>query len=174
MVDQTKIAKAEVLKQKFSGANNAVLADFRGLSVQQMTELRRRLRESSVDYMVIKNTLARLASQETPFQAASELFKGPLSIAFSGEDQVVAARVMTAFAKDEPALEITGGLLEGKVITSQEVMELAKLPAKEQMLSQMLAGMKSPMAGMVNVLMGVVRNLLYTLKAIEEKKAVGP
>lgn len=173
MVDQRKVAKTEELKQRFSGVNAAVLADFRGLNVQQMTDLRSRLRERSVEYMVVKNTLARLASMETSFKAASELFRGPVSIAFCRDDHTAAARVMTAFAREEPALKITGGILQGKVITAKDVERLATLPAKEVLLSLVLAGMKSPVAGMVGALGGILRSLLYTLKALEEKRRSG-
>lgn len=170
MVDRRKVIKTEELKQKFSRAKVAVLADFRNLNVQQMTALRRRLREHSIEYRVVKNTLARLASRQTPFQAVSEMFEGPVSIAFSFEDQVAAARVMTEFAREEPALKIAGGLLDGKMITARQVDTLATLPSKDVLLSRALAGMKSPITGMVNVLSGVMRNLIHTLKAIEEKK----
>lgn len=171
MVDQKKIAKTEELKEKFSSVKAAVLADFRGLNVQRMTDLRGRLRERSIEYLVVKNNLARRAAPETPFEAVGEMFNGPVSIAFSYDDQLAAAQIMTSFAKEEPALKITGGLLDGKAITSVEVEMLARLPSKEVLISKALAGMQSPLGGMVNVLSGVLRNLVYALKAIEDKKS---
>jgi large subunit ribosomal protein L10 len=171
LVEQSKITKAEELREKFSATRTAVMADYRGLNVQQMNDLRRRLREHSVEYKVVKNTLARRASIETDFQAVEELFTGPVSIAFCSEDKAAAAKVMTGFAREEAALEITGGLLDGRPITAEEVRKLAALPPEEVLLSQVLAAMKSPMAGLVGALSGVMRSFIYTLKAVEEKKS---
>ena len=170
MVDQKKIEQTDVLKQKFLSAKAVVVADYRGLNVRQMTDLRIRLGEHSIEFKVIKNSLAKLASIGTDFEGIGELFNGLVSIALSYEDELAPARLMSACSKDEPTLEITGGVIEGQVISAGEVRKLATLSSKEVLLAQALSGMKSPISGLVGVLGGAIRNLLYTLEAIKETK----
>ncbi len=168
-----KAAKAEkvaTLHAKFSQVRNAVLSDFRGLNVQQMAELRSRLREAAVEFHVVKNTLARRAAEGTDYVQLLDYFVGPTSVAFTVSDAVAMAKVLTEYAKDEPKLAIKAALIEGKVLTPEQVEALAKLPPREVLLARMLAGLQSPMAGLVGVLQGVVRQLAYVLLAIKAAK----
>jgi large subunit ribosomal protein L10 len=165
-----KAEKVGELHTKFVAAKGAVLSDFRGLNVQQMAELRSRLRDAAVELEVVKNTLARRAAEDTNFIKLTDYFVGPTSVASTVGDVVAMAKVLTEYAKTEPKLEVRVGLIEGKVISSQDVIALAALPPREVLLARMLAGMQGPVAGLVGVLQGVLRQLLYALHAIKEAK----
>lgn len=159
------------LKTKLETAKISVLADYRGLNVAQDTELRRRLREAGVEYRVVKNTLTRLAANQLGLQELDAYLEGPTAIAFSVEDPVAPAKVLAEFAKTNKALEIKAGILEGKIIDINGVRALAELPSREVLLSKVLGGMQAPLYGFANVLQGNLRNLVYVLEAVREKKA---
>jgi large subunit ribosomal protein L10 len=163
-----KVEKVAALHDIFAAAKGAVLSDYRGLNVQQMAELRSRLRAAAVELQVVKNTLARRAAEETDFVQLVDYFVGPTSIAFTTHDVVAMAKALTEYAKTEPKLAIRAGLVEGKVISPPEVTALAELPPREVLLARLLASMQSPVAGFVGVLHGVVRQLLYVLLAIRD------
>lgn len=165
-----KVEKVAALHGKFVEAKGAILSDYRGLNVQQMAELRSRLREAAVELQVVKNTLARRAAGETAFVQLADYFVGPTSIAFTTNDVIAMAKVLTAYAKTEPKLAIRAGLVEGKVISPPEVAALAELPPREVLLARLFASMQSPVAGFVGVLHGVLRQLLYALLAIRDAK----
>jgi len=168
-----KAAKAEkvaALHTKFAQAKGAILADYRGLNVQQMTELRSRLHAAAVELQVVKNTLARRAAEGTHFTQMADHFVGPTSVAFTLSDVVAMAKVLSEYAKTEPKLAIRAGLIEGKVISPTDVTALADMPPREVLLARLLAGMQSPLAGLVGVLQGVVQQLLYALLAIRDVK----
>lgn len=166
-----KEEKVAALHAKFAEAKGAVLADFRGLNVQQMAELRSRLRETAVALEVVKNTLARRAAKDTDFVQLTDFFVGPTSVASTVGDVVAMAKVLTEYAKREPKLDIRAGLIDGKVITTRDIATLADLPPREVLLGRMLASMQGPMAGFIGVLQGVLRQLVYALRAIQEAKS---
>jgi large subunit ribosomal protein L10 len=165
-----KEEKVAALHTKFAAAKGAILSDYRGLNVQQMAELRSRLREAVVELQVVKNTLARRAAEETAFVQLADYFVGPTSVAFTTDDVVAMAKALTEYARAEPKLTIRAGLIEGKVISPQEITALAELPPREILLARLLSGMQSPVAGFVGVLHGVLRQLLYALLAIRDAK----
>jgi large subunit ribosomal protein L10 len=168
-----KAAKAEMvadLHAKFAQAKGVVLSDYRGLNVQQMAELRKRLRTAAVELQVAKNTLTRRAAEGTAFAQLSGYLVGPTSIAFTMGDVVAMAKVLAEYVKSEPKFGIRAGVVEGKVISPQEITVLAELPPREVLLARLLANMQSPVAGLVGVLQGVLRQLLYILRAIQEAK----
>lgn len=158
------------LKDKLSRASSVVLTDYRGLNVAEMTELRRMLREAGVEYKVVKNTLTLIAARDTGLEGLEKYLTGPTALAFGVEDPVAPAKLLSKFAKNHKNLEIKGGVLQGRVIDLDGVKSLADLPPKEVLLAQVLAGMQAPISGIVNVLSGPVRNLLYALQAIKDKK----
>ena len=166
-----KEEKVAALHTKFAGAKGVILSAYRGLNVQQMAELRSRLREAAVELQVAKNTLARRAADGTHFVQLTDHFVGPTSIAFTTSDVVAMAKVLSEYAKSEPKLEIRAGLIEGKIISPQEIAALAELPPREVLLARLLASMQGPLAGLVGVLQGSLRQLLYVLSAIQEAKA---
>ena len=135
----------------------------------QATELRRKLREAGVEFKVLKNTLTAIAAKKL-IRRVDLLLVGPTAIAFGYDDPVAPAKVLSEFAKTNPALELKGGLLEGKVLDVAGVKALADLPSREELLSQVLRGMQAPISGLVNVLQGTIRNLVYALDAVRKQK----
>jgi len=168
-----KVAKAEkvtAMHTKFVDAKAAILADYSGLNVQQMAELRSQLREAMVELQVVKNTLARRAVEDTGFVPLAEYFVGPISVAFSQHDAAAMAKALTEYAKKEPKLSVRVGFVEGQILSPEQITALAELPPREVLLGRMLASMQSPMVGFVGVLQGVLRQLVYVLQAVKDAK----
>jgi large subunit ribosomal protein L10 len=165
-----KAETVAALHAKFGVIKGAVVSDYRGLNVQEMSTLRKRLREVNVELHVVKNTLARRAAAETDFEHIVESFVGPTSIAFTEGDVAAMAKVMTEYAKGEPKLEIRAGLAEGQALTPAQVTALAELPPREVLLAQVLGSLKSPISGFVGVLQGILRQFVYVLNAIQQEK----
>lgn len=157
------------IKEKFEESTAVVLTDYRGLNVAQVTELRAKLREADVEYKVLKNTLTKLAAHQVGLEALDEYLTGPTAIAFS-KDPVAPAKILSEFAKENKALEIKAGVLEGKVISLEEVKDLAALPSREELLAKVVGGMQAPLYGLAAVLNGCLRNLVYVLDAVRQQK----
>ncbi len=156
------------LRDKLQGAKSLYYTDFTGLNVKRMTELRRRLKRAGVDYVVIKNTLALRAVNESGL--VGERLKGPTGLVM-GKDPVAAAKVLTDFAKEfEQKPTVKGGLLEGKSIDSAQVKQLASLPSREQMLADLGAGLQSPMAAFVGALSGILYMFAGALDALKSQR----
>ncbi|MBI4595382.1 MAG: 50S ribosomal protein L10 [Candidatus Tectomicrobia bacterium] len=170
MVEQVKVEKVEQLHQNFLKIKGAIVAEYRGLNVAKMTELRRQLRGASIEFQVIKNRLAKLAAQGTPVEPIAKHFVGPTSLAFSYDDPVALAKLINIYAKKEPLLAIKAGLLDGKAIDSSQVKVLADLPSREILLAKLLGSLQAPISSFVGVLSGVIRQFVYTLNAIKEQK----
>ncbi|MFW5984654.1 MAG: 50S ribosomal protein L10 [Halanaerobiaceae bacterium] len=170
MATPEKEAAVEELNEKFNQAKSLVFTDYLGLDVAQMTELRAKLRESGVDFKVIKNTLAKIAARDAELEDITEYFSGPTAVAFGMEDVVSPARVLVDFAEENEMLEIKAGYLNGEVIEENKVKSLADIPSKEVLLSKVLAGMQSPLSGLVNVLQGNLRDMVQVLNQIKEQK----
>ncbi|MCX7921180.1 MAG: 50S ribosomal protein L10 [Clostridia bacterium] len=158
------------LTEKVKAAKAIVLADYRGLTVEQDTELRNALRKAGVEYRVVKNTLTRFAMKENGLVDIDGYLSGPTSIAMSDVDPVAPAKVMAEFAKKYEKLELKAGTVEGKVIGADGVKALADLPSREVLIAKVLGGFNAPISGFVNVLNGNIRGLVVALNAIAEKK----
>jgi len=171
MARPQKVQRVEELSELFSGARSVILNDFTGLNVEKMSELRKLCRESGVKYLVIKNTLAKRGVKDTPAAELESFFEGPTAVAYGDGEENVSAKVLAKFAEENEAPKFKAGLVEGRVIDAAEIMALSKLPSRSELLSLMLAGIKSPANGLVSVLQGTVRNLVYVLDAIKGKKA---
>lgn len=167
-----KVTAVDKLHDKFSRAVAAVCADFRGLTVQEITDLRRQLREGSLDFIVVKNTLARRAAQQTGFEKLSPYLKGPTSVTFSYRDAVAPAKALSAYLRKQPKLALRAGLFEGQIIPGEKIAELAELPPREVLLAQALAAMQGPLAGLMGTLQGILGTFMGVLQAIHDKKAV--
>ncbi len=165
-----KASIVQALGEKFGKAQIAVVANYRGLKVSAMQELRRGLRDKDAEFQVAKNTLLTRAVQGTEFESLSEHFSGTTAIAVSFSDPVGPAKVLTDFAKDHPELEIKSAVLNGKVLSSEDLAALAKLPSKEVLLGQLLGVLNAVPTGLVRVLSGVPRTFLYALQAINDQK----
>ncbi len=170
MARPEKEAAVAELKEKLSAASGAVLTDYRGLKVKEITKLRSELRKAGVEYKVVKNTLLNLAAGQLDVGGLDAYLAGPTAIAFGYKDPVTPAKIIAGFAKDHKNLEIKGGLLSGKAIDFNAVQTLAELPSREVLLSRVLAGFQAPISGLVNVLSGTTRNLVYVLEAIRKQK----
>ncbi len=170
MKQSEKEKVVEALHEKFSRAKAVVLTDFRGLNMSAMDELRGQLREGSVEYRVVKNTLMTRASDGTDMALLKEHFFGPCAVALSYEDPVAPARILMKFSEDNSTLEIKAGVVDGQVIDLAGIERLSKLPSHEVLLTQLLSLMNAPVTGLVTVLNGVLRNFMGILEAIKQQK----
>jgi large subunit ribosomal protein L10 len=157
-IEQKKLVVSEIT-EKFRSSLSTVVVDYRGLTVSEVTELRKQLREAGIDFKVYKNSLARRASDEAGLEGLSESLVGPNAIAFSTEDVVAPARILNDFAKKHDALEIKAGVIEGTVATLEQVKALAELPSREGLLSMLLSVLQAP-----------IRNLALAAKAVADQK----
>lgn len=166
---EEKARVIEELTEKLR-SGSVVLVDYQGMNVAQSTRLRARSRESGVEFVVAKNTLAHRAASAAGVEGISEFMVGPTALAFS-EDPVAGAKLMTEFSNEVESFEVKGGLLDGgRVMGAQEVVTLSRLPGREQLIAQVLGGIQSPIAGLVNVLNGTIRNLAVVLSQVAEQK----
>jgi large subunit ribosomal protein L10 len=165
-----KVEKVESLKEVFDAARSVVLNDFTGLNVEKLSELRKLCRESGIEYRVVKNTLARRGVKGTSAEELESQFEGPTALAIGRDSENVAAKIIAKFAEEYEAPKFKAGIVEGKVIDATGLLVLSKLPSKEELLSTLLASIKSPGNNLASVLQGTLRNLLYALNAIIEKK----
>lgn len=154
-----KAQEVEVVTAKLKEAASVVVVDYRGLTVDQVTELRKQLREANVEMKVIKNGILRRAAEAAGLEGMEDVFVGPTAVAFSNEDVVAPAKIMNDFAKDADKLEIKGGIIEGNVSSVEEIVALAKLPSRDGLLSMLLSVLQAP-----------VRNVAYAVKAVSESK----
>lgn len=171
MEKSTKASLVEEVQDKFKRANATFIAEYQGIKAQDMNEFRANLRKSSMDFKVIRNTLARRAVKGTPIESLMSELKGPTAIAFSYSDAAQAAKTLVQFSKEQPKLRLKVGTLGNKVITAAEIQGLAQLPSREVLLAKMLGSMKAPMTGIAGVLAGVPRKFLYALNAVKDQKA---
>jgi len=166
-----KEATVAELREKFQGAQAAIVTEFRGITVAKVNELRRALEKEGAVYRVVKNTLARRAVEGTEYEVLSDQFTGPVAVTWAYQDAVATAKVLAQFTKDSQVLTIRGGALGGKLLEPAQVEALSKLPSREQLLGQLLSVLVGPMRNLVGVLSGVPRSFVQVLHAIEEKKA---
>lgn len=153
---ESKKALVQQLSERLQNAKAGVLADFRGLSVEQDTDLRRKLREAGVDYTVMKNSIIRFASKEVGLEDLGSVLEGPTAIATSSEDVLAPAKVLCDFAKDNELLEVKAGFVEGKVISVEDVKQYASIPSKEVLISKMLGSLQSPISKLARTLQAIV------------------
>lgn len=166
-----KAAIIEQIRSRAATASIAVVTDFKGMSVEELTRLRVALRNSGGEYHVVKNTLARIALSDTTHASIKDDFKDNCAIALGFDDPVAVAKALTEFAKTSKLLQVRHGSLEGKNLSAAQVAALAALPSKEQLLGQVLGTMNAVPTNFVSLMANMIRPLLYALKALEEKKA---
>lgn len=152
-----KKAVVAALVERLKGAQAGVIADYRGLTVAQDTELRKKLREAGVEYTIVKNTLTRFAANKVGLGELDPVLHGPSALATSTDDVVAPAKVLVEFAKDNEQLEIKAGFVDGKVIDVNEVKVYASIPSKEVLISKMLGSLQAPIGKLVRTLDAVAK-----------------
>ena len=170
MTRSEKAAVIEAIKANADRASFAVLTEFKGMTVEELTNLRVNLRKAGGEYYVVKNTLARIAFTGGPHDVVKDKFHDNSAIALGFDDPVAVAKALSDFAKQSKLFQLRCGSLEGKEMSAEQVEALAKLPSKEQLLGQLLGTMNAVPTNFVSLFANVLRGLLYALKAIEEKK----
>ena len=177
---QEKEAVVVELRDKLERSKAAILTDYRGLKVMEITELRHKLKEEGVEYRVVKNSLIRLAIKDTEASSLGQYLTGPNAVAFSYDDEITPAKLLLEYAKENQKLEVKAGVVAGRLLLQQEMKELVQLPSKEELQAQLLGIMStlpSKLLGVMNavprdfvgLLAAVPRDFLGVLKAIEQK-----
>jgi len=161
----------ESLTEQFRASPNLYVTDFTGLNVLRMTEFRRRLRSAGVTYVVVKNTLAQRALAANQVTGLDDHLAGPTGLILAGQDPIVAAKVLTDFAREfeKPAIKI--GLVDGKTVTADQVLRLAALPSKDVLLSQLAGAMQAPLAQLAGVMNGMLYQVVGALEALRAQRS---
>lgn len=167
---QQKIDLVNEIKEKIENSQSIVFVDNKGMTVEQVTELRKQLRENGVDYKVYKNTMLKRAFDALGYEDVKEHLVGPSAVAFGLEDAVQPAKILVDFAKDNDRIEIKAGFLDGKAVDVAAVEALAKLPSREVLIAQLLGGLNAPIQGLATVLSANIKGLAVALDQIREKK----
>ena len=158
VIEQKQLVVSDIA-EKFKASKSTIVVDYRGLTVSEVTELRKQLREAGIEFKVYKNSLTRRAAESVELTGLNESLTGPNAIAFSNEDVVAPAKILNDFAKKHEALEIKAGVIEGNLATVEEVKALAELPSREGLLSMLLSVLQAP-----------IRNLALATKAVADQK----
>jgi large subunit ribosomal protein L10 len=158
-----KAEAIETLKARLAGARSAVLTEYRGLSVQQISELRRQLKAAAAEYRVVKNRLARIAVDGSPLAALQQHLTGPTGLVIVRRDPVAVAKALTAFARTNPALTVKIGVIEGQVLEPKDLRAVADLPPRDALRGQLVGALQGPLAQLVGLLTAPQRELVYIL-----------
>lgn len=171
MPNASKVEAVTDIKDRFSRASSVILADYRGLTVKEMQELRTKIRESGAELHVYKNTLTQIAMRELAMPDLGSMLEGPTAFLFAFTDPVAPAKALVDFTKDHKALEVKGGFIERNITDSAGVKALAALPSREELLAKLAGALANPIAGFARVLNAPVGALARALGAVADQKA---
>jgi large subunit ribosomal protein L10 len=171
MARPEKVAEVQAIAERIQNAQSMVLADFTGLTVDQMTTFRRTCREKAVECRVVKNRLARIAADNAKMEIMKDHLNGPTAILFGPESQVDPAKVVVDFAKDNEAMTVKGGFVDGKYLDSSQIVALSKIPGRDELIAKMMGSINSPLSGLAATMNGVVAALTRTIDAVGKQKA---
>lgn len=173
MPSENQLAKQELVKSlgsKFSQTQACVVTECTGISVEKITALRAKLREAEVEFRVIKNSLAIRALEGTPLEGLKDVFHGPTAVGITQKDPVTLAKILKEFSQQEKKFLIRAGVLDGNVLTKEQVWALANVPSREVLLARLVGSLQSPYSGFVVSLSGILRKFVYALDAVRRKK----
>ncbi|MFA4858002.1 MAG: 50S ribosomal protein L10 [Candidatus Margulisiibacteriota bacterium] len=165
-----KATELNALQEKIAHATAIVVTDYKGMTVAQISELRKKLRAGQVEYKVVKNTLLVKALQALKIDGLDAQVIGPIAVAFAKEDPIAPAKILTAYFDEAEKPQIKCGVVESKLLDAKDIAELAKLPSREELIAMVVGGLKSPLSGLVMVLSGLPRKLVYALDAVRKQK----
>lgn len=171
MPSQEKYEAVAEIKDKLGWASAFVIADYRGLNVKEMQELRRNMREAGCQIKIYKNRLTKIALAELEMDSMDEYLDGPTAFALSDGDPVVVAKTVVDFGKEHEALEVKGGYIDEAIVDAATIKALAALPSREELIAKLMGSLQSPTSGLVRVLDGPVSAFARTLRAIADQKA---
>lgn len=169
--EKTKVITA--IKEKLNKSTVVILTDYKGLKMSQITSLRKSLRPLDAEFKVFKNTMINLAVKDKSLESFTSLLNGSTAVLFGYKDQVMPAKILAKFIKDNEKPSIKGGILDGNFVDAAMLQNLAKLPTREVLLSMVLSGMQAPLYNFVGDLKGIVRKFVYALNAVKDKKQAG-
>jgi large subunit ribosomal protein L10 len=170
-MNRTEKAQAiSELNEGIGNATNAFLMSFKGITVPQVTELRRQVRETGSEYLVVKNTLALIAVKDSPLVALKDQFSGETAVAFNKTDAVLLAKALTKFAKDVPTVTFKGAMLNGQIVPATQIQAIAALPSRDELLSKLLYLMQHPIRGLAIVLNANIRNLAVVIDQVAKQR----
>lgn len=173
-IQSVKADAIAALRDKIGGSTDFIFAEYRGLTVEQISALRKQLREKNAEFHVVKNNFARIAFEDLGYPKAVEpVLLGPTGVAFTKSDANEVAKILLDFAKEVPALKVKGGLIDRGFMAAAQVEAFSKLPSKSQLISMLMSAMNGPMQNLVYALNAIPTKLVRTLKAVEEQKAAG-
>ena len=170
MQKELKKASVKSIKEKFDKSTVVILTNYQGLSMEQMTKLRKKLRPIDAEFKVFKNTLIARAVKDKNYDGIDPLLNGSTAVVIGYKDQVAPTKILSDFIKENEKLSIKGGLLEGKLIDTKTVSALSKLPSREVLLSRVMGTMKAPVTNFVLDCKGIINKFVYALSAIRDKK----
>jgi large subunit ribosomal protein L10 len=167
---EEKVEAVQEIRKSIEGSSSLLLTDYRGLTVSEITTLRRTLHDAGADYKVVKNTLFKLAADKLAESGIYDLLAGPTAVAFVHNDPIAPAKAIVDFAREHKELEVKGGYVEGRLLTADQIQTLSRIPPKEVLLAQLVGSIQSPISGFVGTLQGLLSNLVYTLQAVADQK----
>ena len=169
-LQQHKVDGLAAIRETLSQSNGYIFTDYRGLTVEQITDLRARLRKSHADYRVVKNRFTRIALRQLDMPEVGDLLVGPTALALVKDEPTTIAKILFDFAR-ETSVSVRGALVDGKVYTGEQTEALSRLPSREQLLAQLMSTMNAPVQNLVYAMNGVTQKLVRVLQAVADKKA---